>query len=158
MNHFDAEQVACGQCGHVNPEQIFDIIEVPVLDGRGKSTGHRRISPKEWNDFYNVLVVPGHQNPAATSEENRAAPVMAPRHARPGWVRQWQVQALRDVTRKWKNPQYLWINLLEAPVLAILLAVLLRSSNGETYHYGQATNIRTSCSWPSSWPFSWAHR
>lgn len=141
VNHFDAEQVACGQCGHVNPEQIFDIIEVPVLDGRGKSTGHRRISPKEWNDFYNVLVVPGHRNPAVTDEENKAAPAMAPRHARPGWVRQWQVQALRDITRKWKNPQYLWINLLEAPVLAVLLAVLLRSSSGETYHYGQATNI-----------------
>ena len=45
-------------CGHVNPEQIFDIIDVPVLDGRGKSTGQRRISPKEWNDFYNVLLVP----------------------------------------------------------------------------------------------------
>ena len=59
VNHFDAEQVACGQCGHVNPEQIFDIIEVPVLDGRGKPTGQRRISPKEWNDFHNVLIVPG---------------------------------------------------------------------------------------------------
>ena len=57
VNHFDAEQVACGQCGHVNPEQIFDIIEVPVLDGRGKPTGQRRISPKEWNDFHNVLIV-----------------------------------------------------------------------------------------------------
>ena len=51
------------------------------------------------------------------------------------------MQTLRDIARKWKNPQYLWINLLEAPVLAVLLAVLLRSSNGDTYQYGQATNI-----------------
>ena len=142
VNHFDADRVACGMCGHVNPEQIFDIIEVPVLDGRGKSTGQRRISPKEWNDFYNVLVVPGHAAAAEDVPEESATPYAdAAAFRSAGRIRQWRVQALRDITRKWKNPQYLWINLLEAPVLALLLAALLRSSSAEAYTYGSAINL-----------------
>ena len=139
VNHFDADQVACNLCGHVNPEQIFDIIEVPILDDRGKSTGQRRISPKEWNDFYNVLIVPGQE--ANISDQTEGHPEAEPIHS-PSWLGQWFIQATRDVTRKWKNRQYLLINLLEAPILAVLLAVLLRSTeNGGAYTYGDAANI-----------------
>ena len=142
VNHFDADQVACGQCGHVNPEQIFDIIEVPVLDGRGKPTGQRRISPKEWNDFYNVLIVPGEAGSAPSESAEEPAPTNMPHTTVPRWGRQWAIQGARDIQRKWKNQQYLLINLLEAPVLALLLSFLLRSSDGEgAYAYGTATNI-----------------
>lgn len=139
VNHHGAEDVACVQCGHVNPEQIFDIIEVPVLDGRGKSTGQRRISPKEWNDFYNVLIVPGME--PQPSED--IPPIESPQEEeRPTWARQWVIQAQRDIKRKLKNPQYLLINLLEAPVLALLLALLLRAADGgKAYVYGQAENV-----------------
>ena len=140
VNHFDADQVACSLCGHVNPEQIFDIIEVPVLDGRGKPTGQRRISPKEWNDFHNVLVVPGSEMPSDTVVENRDAETA--RRNTPGWFTQWSIQAARDLNRKLKNRQYLLINLLEAPVLAILLAVLLRATErGGAYSFGGSQNI-----------------
>lgn len=140
VNHFDADQVACGLCGHVNPEQIFDIIEVPVLDGRGKPTGQRRISPKEWNDFHNVLVVPG-LDPAPDSSEEAHEAEPAGRNT-PGWLTQWSIQAARDLNRKLKNRQYLLINLLEAPVLAILLAALLRATeSGGAYSYGASQNI-----------------
>ena len=141
VNHFDADQVACGSCGHVNPEQIFDIIEVPVLDGRGKPTGQRRISPKEWNDFYNVLLVPQMEaelQDQETGEEEKAHAG----HLPPRWTRQWGIQAMRDLNRKWKNSQYLLINLLEAPILAILLAFILRASeSGQDYSFGTASNI-----------------
>ena len=142
VNHFDADQVACGQCGHVNPEQIFDIIEVPVLDGRGKSTGQRRISPKEWNDFYNVLVVPGETATPASDPAPHPVTASPPRNTAPGWAKQWSIQGARDIRRKWKNRQYLLINLLEAPVLALLLAFLLRAADGGgAYAYGPASNI-----------------
>jgi len=141
VNHYDAEQVACGLCGHVNPEQIFDIIEVPVLDGRGKPTGQRRISPKEWNDFHNVLIVPGLENPSPKGDDAPGGNTGTERRA-PGWAAQWGIQAARDLNRKIKNRQYLLINLLEAPVLAILLAVLLRATeSGGHYFYGESQNI-----------------
>ena len=141
VNHFDADQVACSQCGHVNPEQIFDIIDVPVLDGRGKPAGLRRISPKEWNDFYNVLLVP--QMEAEMNAHLEDTHDSAPEgHHPPSWVRQWSIQAGRDLNRKWKSTQYLLINLLEAPVLALLLAFILRAPEGEgPYTFGNAANI-----------------
>ena len=140
VNHFDAEQVACGSCGHVNPEQIFDIIEVPVLDGRGKPTGQRRISPKEWNDFHNVLVVPGLEAQSEAPVNTGSSDVSD--RTTPSWLTQWSIQAARDLNRKLKNRQYLLINLLEAPVLAILLALLLRATeSGGAYSYGTSQNI-----------------
>lgn len=141
VNHFDADQVACFQCGHVNPEQIFDIIEVPVLDGRGKPTGQRRISPKEWNDFYNVLLVPQVEAELAAQAHIGEVPAPEGQHP-PRWSRQWVIQSRRDIARKWKNPQYLLINLLEAPVLALLLAFILRAAEGQgDYTFGSASNI-----------------
>ena len=140
VNHFEADHVACGMCGHVNPEQIFDIIDVPVLDGRGKSTGQRRIGPKEWNDFYNVLLVPKAE--AEMEGDKNSSPATPPISHPPSWRRQWSIQGARDVTRKWKNRQYLLINLLEAPLLAVLLAFILRATeDGGAYSFGKATNI-----------------
>ena len=60
----------------------------------------------------------------------------------PGWLTQWSIQAARDLNRKLKNRQYLLINLLEAPILAILLAVLLRATErGGAYSFGASQNI-----------------
>lgn len=141
VNHFDAEQVACAQCGHVNPEQIFDIIDVPVLDGRGKPTGQRRISPKEWNDFYNVLLVPSMEAEMLRTSDPSSAELPTG-HQPPSWRSQWGIQTKRDIARKWKNRQYLLINLLEAPLLALLLAFILRASEkGGEYSFGDAANI-----------------
>ena len=142
VNHFEADKVACNMCGHVNPEQIFDIIDVPVLDGRGKSTGQRRISPKEWNDFYNVLLVPKVEEEMSRYSKDDNTPAAPQGLKPPSWWRQWSIQSTRDLTRKWKNRQYLLINLIEAPLLAVLLAFILRSTeDGSGYSFGQATNI-----------------
>lgn len=142
VNHFEADKVACGMCGHVNPEQIFDIIDVPVLDGRGKSTGQRRIGPKEWNDFYNVLLVPKVEAEMEGHEPDQSPPSAPEGVLPPSWWRQWSIQSARDMARKWKNRQYLLINVLEAPLLAVLLAFILRSTeDGRPYTFGQATNI-----------------
>ena len=142
VNHFDADHVACSYCGHVNPEQIFDIIDVPVLDSRGQSTGQRRISPKEWNDFYNVLLVPQVEAELANQEESAPTTSEPEGHQPPHWFNQWSIQASRDVARKWKNRQYLLINLLEAPILALTLAFMLRAAEGGgDYSFGNASNI-----------------
>jgi ABC-type multidrug transport system ATPase subunit len=136
VNHFNAKQPACGTCGNVTPEQIFDIVETPVLDQRGLPTSRRRITPVEWNDFYNVLVNPS----VAEVANDKVEKVGLPRI--PGRYMQFKTQFLRDVTRKLKNKQYLWINSLVAPLLAGPLAWLLKYSiPGEAYSFGGSENV-----------------
>ena len=60
---------------------------------------------------------------------------------RPPHFKYMKVFIQRDLMSKLSNQQYLVINLLEAPLLAILLAFLLRySEQGEAYWFGK-TNI-----------------
>ena len=54
-----ADQVECSNCGNVNPEQLFDIVEARTVDEYGRKTNARRTSPKEWNDFYTIIL--GHE-------------------------------------------------------------------------------------------------
>src|SRR6185295_3768448 len=51
-NYADADEGECGTCGNINPEQIFTIIESKVLDEFGNLTSTRKITPGEWNQFY----------------------------------------------------------------------------------------------------------
>ena len=45
VNHVNADQSECGTCGNVNPEQIFNIIDMKVVDEYGNITPNRKISP-----------------------------------------------------------------------------------------------------------------
>ena len=49
INHVKSDESECVECGNVNPEQIFNIIETKVLDEYGNQTRSRKISPSEWN-------------------------------------------------------------------------------------------------------------
>ena len=51
-----ADQCECSACGNVNPEQLFDIVEARTVDEYGRKTRTRRTSPKEWNDFYTIML------------------------------------------------------------------------------------------------------
>jgi ABC transport system ATP-binding/permease protein len=114
---------ACPECGNVNPEQIFSILEARVVDEYGRITSQRKVNPQTWHELY--------------LEKGPAAPVpvmpepMRPLMRLPGQWRQFSVFLMRDLKAKLHNRQYLLINLLEAPLLALLLAILLRFYQGE---------------------------
>ena len=110
----------CHVCGNVNPEQVFNIVESKVLDEYGKATGVRKISPQEWNEYYNKHIKkkekklePGHGIPEITFKT-------------PNRLKQFLVFIERDVLSKLADRQYLMITLLEAPVLAFFLAYLIK--------------------------------
>ncbi|MBR2887578.1 MAG: ATP-binding cassette domain-containing protein, partial [Bacteroidales bacterium] len=46
----------CPVCGNVNSEQIFNIVESRIVDEYGNATQTRKISPKEWAEFFNQEV------------------------------------------------------------------------------------------------------
>jgi ABC-type multidrug transport system ATPase subunit len=121
----DSEQSECPVCGNINPEQLFNIIELHEVDEFGNSTSTRRITPLEWNDLYR-------KNSLSGSEEKNfhfVPPVINKATA----FRQWKIFFTRDFIAKLSNRQYMLINLLEAPLLAFILGFILRYSTGVKY-------------------------
>ncbi|MBL4652320.1 MAG: ATP-binding cassette domain-containing protein, partial [Flavobacteriales bacterium] len=119
-NHVNSDESECIQCGNVNPEQIFNIIESKVLDEYGNLTDNRKFSPKEWNEHYHNeidnkinIISAGTEVPKSTFNI-------------PNKIKQFKVFITRDVLSKFTNSQYLMINLLEAPILAAILAFFVK--------------------------------
>lgn len=130
-------QPTCPECGNINPEQIFSIIETRVLDEFGNPTTKRKISPQQWHEVFLgkelALVAPESVSVTGASPTGLKTP---------GWLRQFGVFWKRDLLAKLGNKQYLGINILQAPLLATILAVFVRYSEGEGgYLFGKNDNI-----------------
>ncbi len=119
-NHVNHHESECPVCGSVNPEQIFNIIEAKVVDEYGNETEHRKVSPKEWNNFFNVMI----GNHLKTKEKISEVPNSS--FSLPGAIKQFKVFVTRDILSKLSNTQYMLINMLEAPVLAFVLALFIK--------------------------------
>ncbi|TFG89716.1 MAG: ATP-binding cassette domain-containing protein, partial [Candidatus Atribacteria bacterium] len=116
----DWNESECPTCGNVNPEQVFNIVETSVLDEFGKLTHTRRNSPKEWSEHFREHYKEVERE-LATKEE---LPEISFRI--PGKLKQFGVFIKRDILKKLSDKQYLVINFIEAPVLALLLAFIVR--------------------------------
>jgi ABC-type multidrug transport system ATPase subunit len=140
VNHVNLNESECPKCGNVNPEQLFNIIESKVVDEYGNLTDHRKVTPKEWNNFYNVMI----GNHINEDELETTQPTTA--FKIPAKLKQWTVFFKRDILSKLSNQQYMLINMLEAPVLAFVLAFFVRyykfsSSNEGEYIFRESENI-----------------
>jgi hypothetical protein len=139
INHANANESECGTCGNVNPEQIFNIIESKVLDDYGNLTPNRKISPKEWNELY-------HKEINLQPQVTQATPIPPSTFKVPGKIKQFLVFTTRDVLSKLTNKQYMVINFFETPVLAFILAFMVRYfdesvSNTIGYKFSENENI-----------------
>jgi hypothetical protein len=140
VNQVNLTESECPHCGNVNPEQIFNIIEAKVVDEYGNETEHRKISPKEWNNFYNVII----GNHLFVKEQVKDVPKT--NFKLPSVFRQFKVFFVRDVLSKLANKQYMLINFLEAPVLALVLSLFIKyfpvGKGGElTYTFRENLNF-----------------
>ena len=111
----------CYVCGNVNPEQVFNIVETRVVNESGQPTDTRRITPADWSSHYKASLGEKKEQP---SEPPGAIPEI--NFKTPSKFRQMLVFIKRDVLSKVADTQYLLITLLEAPVLALALASLIR--------------------------------
>jgi ABC transport system ATP-binding/permease protein len=121
INLINSDVGECHVCGNVNPEQIFNIIETKVIDEFGVFTNERKVSPEHWNKVYehntkHIVVQP-------SSDEVKSTLKIPTR------LKQIFLFAMRDVQAKIHNRQYMIINLLEAPLLAFILAFIVRYHN-----------------------------
>ena len=118
INLVNSEQGECHACGNVNPEQIFNIIETKIINEYGNFTNERKFTPEQWNQIYLQKIKPASIVPSAEIPHSTLRI--------PGWFKQTHLFSLRDLLSKLSNKQYLIINLLEAPLLAFILAFIVR--------------------------------
>lgn len=123
INHVKSNESECIECGNVNPEQVFNIIESKVLDEYGNLTYNRKVSPAEWSQYYREKL----ERKVEPALEHTEIPESS--FKIPNKFNQFKVFITRDVLSKLTNKQYLSINLIEAPLLAFILAYLVRFYN-----------------------------
>ncbi len=121
INLINSEQGECISCGNVNPEQIFNIIETRVINEYGNFTTERKFSPEQWETKFKEKIEIHKVNP---SKEIPHSSLNIP-----GWFKQTKLFSLRDILSKLSNKQYMFINILEAPLLAFILAFIVRYFN-----------------------------
>lgn len=137
VNQIRAGDTVCPECGNVNPEQIFDIIETKVVNEYGRFTQKRRVTPEAWNLYYREFL----QKPKPKKEIvfEKAQTNIANR------LQQWLIFVGRDVKAKLRNKQYILINALQTPLLALVLAFVNRyydaTNPDAAYSFNQNDNM-----------------
>jgi len=132
----DSNRGQCETCGNVNPEQIFNIIEAKVVDEYGQPTNKRKITPPQWYDLYKERF-----------KINKVEDIKEePPHSLnlPNKIKQTLIFVTRDTLSKLSNKQYLMINLLEAPLLAVILAFIIKyksAPGGASYSFRFNDNL-----------------
>lgn len=139
VNHVNCDEAECIRCGNVKTEEVFNIIESKVVDEFGNLTHQRKTAPVEWNKLFL-----DHQGELYTPAEEITT-VPSSNFTIPGKLKQFGVFITRDVLSKLTNRQYVLINLLEAPALAIILAFFMRFFNptgaNDSYIFRENENI-----------------
>ncbi len=129
INLINSEEGECTHCGNVNPEQIFNIIETKVINEFGNFTSERKFSPEQWNQIY--------LQKSKTPVVDRSKETPHSTLSIPSWFKQTKLFSARDLLSKLSNQQYMVINLLEAPLLAFILAFIVRYYNSDDpFHTG----------------------
>ena len=131
INHVNCNESECHECGNVNPEQIFNIIETKVVDEYGNITPTRKVSAKQWNDYY-IEHLAEIQAEKVAKERDQVKEVPGGVYKIPGKISQFKVFFVRDILSKLANTQYMLINFLEAPLLAVILSYMVKFYSTES--------------------------
>lgn len=134
--HIDADQCECSACGNVNPEQVLEIIENRKIDESGRLTPDRKYSPVDLHDLYVKNI---QSRKIITESENKTIP--ATNFFKPSRIKQFKIFFTRNATAKFSNLQYIFINLLQAPLLALVVGFLTRYSSESGYFFGLNKNF-----------------
>ena len=126
----------CPVCGNVNPEIIFNILDARVVDEYGHYTEKRKVKPEKWAAYFKKNIS------FPEPEEIHKPPVST--FDQPNKFKQFLIFLKRDVLSKLANGQYITLNLLVSPLLAFILAYLIKyiaDPNSNVYIYRENENI-----------------
>jgi ABC-type multidrug transport system ATPase subunit len=130
----NAAESECPSCGNVETDNILHIIEVKVIDNNGLPGKERQISPLEWYERYTKKMMPS----AGSIPEK--VPVKPSNFRVPAKASQIKTFIRRNIISKFADRQYMTINLLEAPLLAFILAYISKYADKGVYLFSANIN------------------
>lgn len=136
INHVNADICECFNCGNVNPEQVLDIVETKMIDSSGNFTSARRFTPEFWFSLFRERLKKPEK---PITDQPNDLPKSGFR--KPGKLKQFGIFFTRNLRIKVTDRQYVLINLLEAPVLAIIVAYFTRIGGGNEYIFFENRNL-----------------
>lgn len=131
----NAAESECRMCGNVIAEQILHIIEAKEINEKGEATKQRKIAPSEWYDKYL-------ENLAPKIKKIKYQTALPPSNFLiPNLLDQSKIFLQRILLSKKTNLQYILLNLLEPPLLALILGFLSKYFVGNEYVFAENKNI-----------------
>lgn len=133
----DANKSECSNCGFINPEQIFKLIEARKLDRKGNELHYRLISPFNWHKLYKKNHVASDlvdQFPTELPKNNLNIP---------NPFKQFLIFSHRNLKSKFSDKQYILLSLIEAPILGSILGFFTKftDSTSTKYSFSENENI-----------------
>ncbi len=141
INQANYQESECHTCGNVNPEQVLNIVSSQVIDEYGSFTGNRKIEPSEWANRFQQ-----EKNKHNIHNAEKITSLPSINFKIPNRLKQFYVFVKRDILSKITNTQYLVINLFESPLLALLLASIIKfynvdASSNQGYTFQDNPNV-----------------
>jgi len=130
----NAAESECPSCGNIETDSILHIVEVKVIDNDGKPGRERQVSPMEWYEKYRKKMMP------SIIGQPEKVPVTKSNFRVPKKSVQLRTFIKRNITRKIADKQYMTINLLEAPLLALILGYISKYSEEGGYLFSDNIN------------------
>jgi len=121
------EERECSECGTLNPEEIFLIIEDKVIDSTGHYSTKRKVSPAEWYQIFHK------ENQAAIQEPAKNKESLLTKKEKPTIFEQFKVFFQRNWKLKTANGQFLLTSLTISPLMALVVALFSRYAPHEGY-------------------------
>ncbi|MCV9387062.1 ATP-binding cassette domain-containing protein [Reichenbachiella ulvae] len=131
----NAAESECRTCGNVDPEQILHIIETKEIDEKGHATKHRKTSPEEWYQKYKENIM------SKISKIKYETALPPSNFSIPSLFEQSSIYLKRILLSKRSNVQYILLNILEPPLLALILGFLAKYSETDQYIFSDNKNI-----------------
>jgi ABC transport system ATP-binding/permease protein len=122
----NAAESECPTCGNVETDEILQIVEAKVVDNDGFPGADRQVTPAEWNARYKQKMEPALPSPPPIKELPESNFLV------PDRFNQLRTFLKRNFQRKLADRQYMTINLLESPLLALILGYFSKyTADGE---------------------------
>ena len=135
-NHVNSLECECQLCGNVNPEQVLEIVETKKINESGEFTQERRFPPEEWYRLFKAKI-----EKDAMPEAGLGKGVPSTQFKKPGIWSQLRIFFERNLRIKFSDKQYLFINLFEAPILAVIVGFFTRYAEGGEYIFANNKNL-----------------